>query len=352
MLGIVWPPSPKESRILPDYAEATPSVYISVAKSILKASKNLDFLSSCSRSTSTQPKHTNVKTPSWVPNWIATGVASPFIEFSDPVEANDHLEVTKTFSATKESKSKPTFPEDHPQSVRLRGHFVDVVDTVGMAAQPEPEQFIPCDNGGWFMSQLASYLTKLLHYRCNRSLMFIEWEKITKARSRNRYITSEDMLEVYWKTLAGGYFPTEDTEICSKEKVAMEYTTSQDRYLSYLGFHHSYAAWAGAVVLLLPITATLFYLKLIPFYLPLKRDVHVHRRMFTTQDGYIGLGPKEIEHGDQVALLEGGKLPFIIRQRSESESELKYELIGECYIHGIMSGERYDAAKCKDVWII
>lgn len=71
------------------------------------------------------------------------------------------------------------------------------------------------------------------------------------------------------------------------------------------------------------------------------------RRMFTTRDEYIGLGPNGMQSGDLIALFEGGKVPFVVRKKGE-----KYKLVGECYIHGIMSGERFEEAKCQILWLV
>ncbi len=63
------------------------------------------------------------------------------------------------------------------------------------------------------------------------------------------------------------------------------------------------------------------------------------RRLFRTQKGYVGLGPKDIRNGDIVSVLLGGQVPFILRKLEDT-----YILIGESYIHGIMNGEALDGA--------
>jgi len=53
-----------------------------------------------------------------------------------------------------------------------------------------------------------------------------------------------------------------------------------------------------------------------------------------TERRYVGLVPSDAAVGDQICLLHGGKVPFVMRQQGKA-----YRLIGECYIHGIMHGE-------------
>ena len=72
------------------------------------------------------------------------------------------------------------------------------------------------------------------------------------------------------------------------------------------------------------------------------------RRMFRTSSGYIGLAPALAWKGDEVVLLQGGRVPLILRRVRKSE---KWNLIGDCYVHGIMKGEGFAREKCHDILI-
>lgn len=73
------------------------------------------------------------------------------------------------------------------------------------------------------------------------------------------------------------------------------------------------------------------------------------RRLFVTRNGLIGLGPDWMQRGDEVWVLFGGSVPFILRPVQDSgaqkgcgniEIPYKYHVvIGDCYVHGIMFGE-------------
>ena len=58
------------------------------------------------------------------------------------------------------------------------------------------------------------------------------------------------------------------------------------------------------------------------------------RTFFTTDSGHIGFGPKCTTPGDQVYILIGSDMPFLLRPAGK-----KFELVGACYVHGIMYGE-------------
>ena len=60
----------------------------------------------------------------------------------------------------------------------------------------------------------------------------------------------------------------------------------------------------------------------------------------TTEKGFFGLVPGKVEVGDEVAILNGGNVPFILRRfESGNEQELVYRLVGDGYFHGLMHGE-------------
>jgi hypothetical protein len=60
-----------------------------------------------------------------------------------------------------------------------------------------------------------------------------------------------------------------------------------------------------------------------------------------TENGYAGWIPKRSKVGDRVCVLAGGQVPFILRELPDG----LYQLIGECYIHGIMDGEALGGEK-------
>ncbi|KAK8034897.1 heterokaryon incompatibility protein-domain-containing protein [Apiospora rasikravindrae] len=65
---------------------------------------------------------------------------------------------------------------------------------------------------------------------------------------------------------------------------------------------------------------------------------------FVTDDVHMGLG-YEPQPGDEVWILAGGKVPFIMRPVTDGHGqEARYTLVGDCYVEGIMDGERAEEA--------
>ncbi|KAL9620352.1 MAG: hypothetical protein Q9160_005151 [Pyrenula sp. 1 TL-2023] len=67
------------------------------------------------------------------------------------------------------------------------------------------------------------------------------------------------------------------------------------------------------------------------------------RRPCLTRKGYQGYAPDATRHGDLVALFLGAIVPFVIRPKDRSQDQSYFSLVGECYIHGVMKGEAFDA---------
>ena len=59
------------------------------------------------------------------------------------------------------------------------------------------------------------------------------------------------------------------------------------------------------------------------------------RLLITTADGRLGLAPEGTEAGDRVCVVLGCDSPLILRPRDS----LNHEVVGECYMDGIMAGE-------------
>ena len=62
------------------------------------------------------------------------------------------------------------------------------------------------------------------------------------------------------------------------------------------------------------------------------------RRRGKTERGYVGQFCADAQIGDMICIPLGSAVPFVIRPSVEG----MYNLIGECYVHGIMHGEAFD----------
>ena len=61
---------------------------------------------------------------------------------------------------------------------------------------------------------------------------------------------------------------------------------------------------------------------------------HMARRFVVSSRGYFCLVPREARLGDKIVVVKGGQVPLLLRPQ-----QAEFQLIGECYVHGIMDGE-------------
>jgi hypothetical protein len=67
--------------------------------------------------------------------------------------------------------------------------------------------------------------------------------------------------------------------------------------------------------------------------------MYLHRRLFLTKKGYLGIASRSVRPGHVVAVLPGAQVPFILRKANPEAKESPWQLVGEAYVHGIMAGE-------------
>lgn len=66
------------------------------------------------------------------------------------------------------------------------------------------------------------------------------------------------------------------------------------------------------------------------------------RRFAVTQNGYIGLIPSYADVGDEIWVLVGGQVLYVLRDKGRWDTRSWgriHEFLGESYLHGFMDGE-------------
>ncbi|KAI1438830.1 heterokaryon incompatibility protein-domain-containing protein [Xylaria sp. CBS 124048] len=83
-------------------------------------------------------------------------------------------------------------------------------------------------------------------------------------------------------------------------------------------------------------------------------QISLERRLCVTKNGYVGLVPSLTRIGDRVGIFYGGDTPYLVRPETNANTEeeasvLRCELVGECYMHGMMDGEMVRSEN-KPLW--
>ena len=81
-----------------------------------------------------------------------------------------------------------------------------------------------------------------------------------------------------------------------------------------------------------------------------KDRVGVRRRLVTTERGYVGMALEDVEESDAIAVLLGCSMPMVLRKVEGALGHVRWRVIGECYVHGIMDGEAMEwGMKVQDI---
>jgi hypothetical protein len=78
------------------------------------------------------------------------------------------------------------------------------------------------------------------------------------------------------------------------------------------------------------------------------RRVMLYRCLFKTEDGWMGVCSDACEVGDEVWLLEGGAVPYVLTRREDRDQGDRFVFLGECYVHGAMHGEVVQDGRAKE----
>lgn len=183
----------------------------------------------------------------------------------------------------------------------------------------------------------------------------LEWEQAVLARWRRGGFPYGDLGlgqgEAFWRALMW------DRD-WNKGKVSPEHGRYFDAWLGRAGVDEGYAA-ANSSAGMDEAEVRRTFVK--PF-----TDCCIsrsHGRSFViTSRGYIGLAPFKTRVGDKITVLQGGTVPFVLRERASAPEEGmdgesgkveskkgRCEFVGEAFVLGIMEGQAAAQAREEEV---
>lgn len=223
--------------------------------------------------------------------------------------------------------------------LRVRGLELDRIDCVGICSNDyrrPPDQWWADETQEKQMKDVLSNLERI----CN-------WLDVSGAESGRLYFTGEPLLDVFWQTMRCGHYPH---GLVQERKYFMDfYGTMRSAFTLYrklavqpwlrpmaLTAWNAYKATTGTGVSIDFLGRTKVYTG--------------NRAVFSTvSKGLVGMAPNGSRAGDSVVILEGGKVPFVVRRFGHSWN---WEIIGACYVHGCMHGQMFRAGDCAPMVII
>jgi hypothetical protein len=320
-------------QIEPNYEESVENVYRNFTLRHIEVYGSLDIL------TVPRSEHHNTS-PSWIHDWRLSDASA--IASLDGREADQIC----LYRATKETRASIT-ASPNPAVIGLSGFNVDTVEACGCMEQSEEvESELP----------IGQRVRHAFHEALSLRLKLLDWKHVGRLHTWQPYPTGESRDEAFWRCLTAGraFKPDMDLGLIRK------YYQAWSRYL----FLHSTLLWIFPNFARTAIFALLVFLRMfrtgfalccfLPLYRRNRRQEAFSdlctaingRVIIRTKHGYMGLAPENTKEGDSIFLLEGGKLPFVMRKNGEN-----WAVIGDCYLHGIMNGEAFENQKCGTVWI-
>lgn len=292
----------EDSRLKPDYGLSLAEVYKNLAMQQLSGPDSLDLLSLVGDDVQNAPP---VAMPSWVPNWthqLGNGI---------PLARDAHFRAGKAYIP------KVRFAGLENSMLIVRGKIISSLSQI--------EKIGDAIKGTAAVG--ARYTTTQFESAYKKADFIIRCRAL--ASKANPYVTGEPFSRVLWRVM-----------ICDLD---YERNKAPEYYRDYFqaaceltdAYYHSWTH-PGSNEPDLP-----FLIPRTPKMTVFDKTFDVNalgRNFCLTQDGYLGWVPLTAKRDDVVCVLEGGKVPFVLRR----DGDEYFEVIGECYIHGIMHGEAMD----------
>lgn len=332
LLGLYEMAVGKMPAIVPDYRDDVAKVFTHAALEIINTSDNLDILSVPKGAASSE----NMPSlPSWAPDWSDSTLGTPLTFKSQTGEYAFNYNAAQTHANPRKAVV------EGERLLVVSGHRVGQITKVGAPADPY--------RGGKSAStrvRAISTMTRVLTTSWN-------WEETVGFRSGRTYATGCPIAEAYARTLFLDDF--------SKGFTAADVQRSWESRKVFLG-SWSMIRHVGPRT----IAALEWWENRLPFTMAVRlkgkkpgekfqmddmfRDQFTHmlsRRIFVTDNEYIGVAPLSAEVGDCVFLVKGSRVPIVLRPGREG----RWRLVGDCYMHGVMYGEQFKAEECADIVI-
>ncbi|OCK85851.1 hypothetical protein K432DRAFT_216315 [Lepidopterella palustris CBS 459.81] len=326
------PPFNHQPKVLtPDYKQSVQNLYLEVARALLISHEDLGLLSHVQ-----DMSHTRIPNlPSWVPDYSV--VLHPYpLKFRGPCQWN----------ASGDSRWKPDTSAMEKGQLHVQGFRLDIIDktsilrneskdpltpwasTVGLAFGLDDyyQRIHPKDKPVSRVEVLWRTLTTNTYARQHPApslvgKLFIDYILNLQIRHRLMPWSSEVEFQPHHAPLSKSTYPEWHALLASEPP------------LSPYGLE-SYKQRLSAVV------ESLFAGTYSPIGLAqLQHEFDISggrmRRLFKTRNKYLGTGARSLQIDDEVWVLAGAPVPFILRHLNGGN----YRLLGEAYVHGVMHGE-------------
>ena len=302
----------------PSYTDSIEKVYTDYVIEHAKATGSLDIIHFDAR-----PRRVE-GISSWVPDWSAGFAADPL---NPDHGGNPDINFPYYKASLGEKADIEVEDDDEKQILCCKGYILDAID--GVAHYEEDS---------WAGRELARPVQQPQSDKCAYTDRTEIFEGLWKALTINQEPSGEVADAKNGLLLAESF-----QAACSRVAAGDDVTAGESprlRFDKFCGMLKDFQVLGGTVLERMK-RATQD--QTVPPASSAKRnDVetsmmnwYTFRRLLTTKDGYLGVGPPETLPSDSVAIIYGSSVPILLRQLESGA----YIVLGEAYIHGIMYGE-------------
>ncbi|KAK5130478.1 hypothetical protein LTR08_002000 [Meristemomyces frigidus] len=335
-----------------DYSRSVRDTYQELAIALLKTSNDIQTL--CLNRNATT---LSISVPSWVPDWSDVSKHAAPLRGDRDMSGDRAANYFHTqYSATGDSARPAITAVDGRLS--LQGYVCDIITDVGSVIWTDESKaqtgamYRHCASGD--KMAMMDHAKNAMQHLGSALPIYGEWEQIARLDDpQATYPTGENSLAVYRQTLMTCQDP--DGILCSTEQFQTwrnSLNTVNDIISSYRPRDMSSLASAGKKLTASRAVISSSLMKIRAMRTNMGRvrvpiEPTLYRRVVRTANGYLALAPAATKSGDHIALLAGGRAPYLVRPSNED-----WQLVGSTYVHGIMHGEEWDASRCHDMTFI
>ncbi|KAJ2984495.1 hypothetical protein NUW58_g6029 [Xylaria curta] len=338
LLGLINQKEAGVGGLTPDYSVSVEECYKRATLAIMSYTRNLDVLITEQNSKST------LNLPSWVPDWGYLEKPAPLQIMGDRGWAGSK-EVTnnpiyRRFRASG-SDQYYTATAVNGDALKLSGYVFDTIIALERVMEQPKLLRLGLSRNSWksdwvsligFIDSMGTYFD-----------VFVRWEKLAFSRKESEYPTGEDPGTVFTMAMTTGIMdgPKTASTILKEWRWCLR--------------------WYNAISILRPFIISTWIYNFLMFLIGIIFSLYTgggrtaphcfmegSRRLARTKKGYLALVPRHSIVGDEILLLRGGSVPFVVRA---TPHENGYNLIGPSYVHGIMNGEAWDSSLTGDITI-
>ncbi|KAL8856325.1 MAG: hypothetical protein Q9178_007089 [Gyalolechia marmorata] len=283
----------KHLGILPDYSASTTTCYIDTARKLITKTQSLDVL------TCKETLRQIDGLPTWAPDWSCSKLE---------LFGNDIGKDEKLYNATKGLKLTIRNLKDGCK-LGIQGIYIDTITSITTGLVDDKLTGAIEDLYGYGLWWLRAYSFIGPRYpHTNETLA----QALGRTRLGDRYGENDKLAMERHGLMDAKFYEVREGELPEVWDETDQESRKLQRWITIVGTMSSY------------------------------------RVLFTTVEKYMGLAPLTARIGDMIFLLPGADVPFVLRHVRDEE----YELVGQCYTHGIMYGERADAGRLQDVTLL